>query len=362
MRVQICDYNGQRIKKATLGNKIASGGEGEIRAIIGDGRLCAKIYWEGKGSDKKIIAMMKNRPKDPMHPNHASLAWPENLILDDGNKFLGFAMQYIQNAFPVHQAYSTDSRIKTFKEFSWDHLFTIALNFASVATSIHKKGHIIGDINESNVMVNQNALITLIDCDSFFINDGNETYKSNVGKGEYTAPEVLNSGSYESRTEESDRFAVAILIFKLLMLGFHPFHGKWKGRGESPTRDKNIKAGRTPYFRSISEIEVPPQAPSTNILPEDLWELFERAFVKGYSQPSARPSAFEWFKTLKSLSGGLSRCKNPNHSYFAHLDKCPWCEYARKIGKDPFPSIKLQEFKRKFDEIGLLLKELKALR
>jgi len=335
MQAIVYDLNHER--KISLGRKIAEGGEGEIREIIGDKRICAKLYYRGKGSREKIVAMLKNRPHDPMNPQHVSLAWPEALLLNERRDFLGFVMPYV-SAVPAHKIYSTESRIKMFGgSFNWFYLYTSALNFASVVACVHSKGYVIGDLNEKNILVSPNAFVTLIDCDSFTVKDGNKVYRNNVGVSEYAAPEVLTRG-YEYRTERSDRFAVAVFIFKFLMLGFHPFSCKWNDGGEPPSLESRIKAGITPFFTSNSKVEPPPNAPPISILPLEIRKLFERAFVLGCNFPSLRPTAQEWFRTLKFYAGLIRNgCRNKNHFYFSNLSSCPWCEYA-KNKTDPFPT------------------------
>ncbi len=365
MRARVCDYDGRsKGVEITFGEKINEGGEGKIYEIVGNKNSVAKVYLKGRGRREKIEAMLKNVPEDPSHSSHISYAWPENLLLDEKDDFIGFTMPYLKDFFHIHQIWSTDERREILKNFgggalNWRFLFVTALNFASVVASIHEKGHLIGDINESNVLIFPLANVTLIDCDSFFIADGDKVYKSNVGVGKYTAPEISD---FENRTEESDRFGVAILIFRLLMSGFHPFWGKWNGKGDSPTSEENIKAGRIPYFKSSREFEIAPNSPPIDILPAELKRLFERAFVKGHGSPDKRPTAVEWFESLNFLKGGLeNKCVNPNHFCLAHLDKCPWCEHAKRIRKDPFPtsSDKPKRIKKGADEIKQLLGELK---
>ena len=95
----------------------------------------------------------------------------------------------------------------------------------------------VGDLNESNVLVTENARISLIDIDSFQVRiptAGNVvTYRSLVGKPEYTPPELqgVNFRSVD-RSYEHDRFALGVLIFQLLMEGNHPFSVRWQGRGD----------------------------------------------------------------------------------------------------------------------------------
>jgi DNA-binding helix-hairpin-helix protein with protein kinase domain len=357
-----CDPNGQQ-KKIQLGKWIGRGGESEgVYEIGGNPSLCAKIYKDKVGDKAKIVAMLKN---DPLNPH---LAWPKCMLLDYESNLKGFIMPCFPNTYEIHKIYSVDGRRDEFKGlFSWYSLFVMAMNYASVVANIHAKGHYVGDINSKNVRVSEDALIKIIDCDSFFIVDGSKIYKNALGTPEYAAPEVLLSNiKYNDRTQETDRFSMAIIIFQLLMLGYHPFSGV-SSVSEKCKTTSNIKSGETPHFKKCREIEVLPEAPSVDILPRKLYILFEKTFVDGHKSPKKRVTAIEWFNTLKSLRKNLEQCQtyrtcdNPNHVYFHHLDKCPWCEYIGKHKKDPF-SPNRKYIRTTLDKIGLKLNRLEMLK
>lgn len=379
MELYACDHTGHRKKKIQLGKRIGGGNEAKIYEIY-NSDLCAKVYKNKRGDKAKIVAMLKNDPQNP------SLAWPKCMLLDNGNDLKGFVMPYFPNTYEIHKISSVEGRIDEFKGlFNWYSLFIMAMNYASVVAAIHKKGHFIGDINKRNVMVSKTALIRIIDCDSFFIVDGNKIYKNSGGVDDYAAPEVLICRNYlvsdrgydpkaaaekanANRTQEADRFSMAIMIFQLLMLGHHPFGGRdiSSPKTKGLQTKSNIKSGKTPYFKKCG-IKSHPLAPSIDILPRELYSLFEKTFVDGYESPNKRVTAIEWFNTLKSLRKNLEQCStyrtcdNPNHFYFHHLNRCPWCEYTDKHNKDPFPPNR-EYITALLDKIGLKLNRLEMLK
>ena len=179
------------------------------------------------------------------------------------------------------------------------------------------------DLNESNVLIAPNTLITLIDCDSFQVKDprSGAVYRCPVGRDEYAAPEAQlgtqGRSSYRDfdRTPEMDCFALATMIFQLLMDGTHPFQAKGRLVDNAPTTKAKILAGHFPYGGGQNGVAPPDHALPFEILAPELRTLFRRCFVEGHRNPRARPSAREWVGNLRALQSRLQQCPtNPNHS------------------------------------------------
>lgn len=88
------------------------------------------------------------------------------------------------------------------------------------------------DVNESNVFVGRDARVTLIDCDSWQVVDSarGRTYRSHVAKPDFLAAELQGrSLALVDRQNCHDNFALAVLIFKLVNEGTHPFDGVFRG-------------------------------------------------------------------------------------------------------------------------------------
>ena len=206
----------------------------------------------------------------------------------------------------------------------------------------------VGDINESNACITDNQYVTLIDADSFQVLDHDvtppEVYRCTVGKPEYTPPE-LQGMSFEEveRTIHHDRFALAVIIYQLLMEGRHPFSGVYSGGGEEPNYEDSISEGYFLYSRSrgVPLASLPRDHILWEALDERLRDLFVRCFDEGHSNPERRPSPREWAAALEETARSLSVCdSNPNHLYStrqAIVPACPWCERKALTGLDSFP-------------------------
>jgi serine/threonine protein kinase len=331
--------------KVLLGNKLAEGGEAEIYSIAGDFALVAKIYkTPSRERSIKLAAMLESPPMDPtLAQGHKSICWPQELIFAGKERMVGFLMSRVDFTTnrPVLTFYHPESRRRITPGFTWQYLVSTAMNICSVAEAIHSQGHVIGDVNESNFLVSTTSLITLVDCDSMQVRDPKTgtQFRCPVGKGEFTAPELQDMQfSRCDRDINSDCFGLGVLFFLLLMEGFHPFVGSWRGHGESPTVIENIRDGRFPFL-SPRELAPSPAAPRFEILPVPIRELFSRCFVEGHTAPQVRPRPAEWRQALMNLSRNLTGCSQNQHHWFgAHLDECPWCERTQLLGGiDPFP-------------------------
>jgi serine/threonine protein kinase len=227
-------------------------------------------------------------------------------------------------AIPLHQVYNPKVRKQRAPGITWQYLLRIGRNLAAVVAALHAKGYVIGDLNESNVLVTDRALVTLVDCDSIQVRQGAQIYRCGVGKGEYTPPELQNK-SFENvtRSQFHDAFGLSVLLFLLLMEGVHPFSGVYLAEGEPPGLLDNIRQKRSPYLRSPM-LGPMPIAPAFDLLPNRLQRQFNRAFG---ARPAWRPRAKDWQRVLENLERDLVVCsKHPSHVYSDHLRACPWCQ------------------------------------
>ena len=335
----------------TLTTEIGSGGEGVIYASPFEPLECAKIYTKPIVADtyKKLSLMISNPPPDPTYRvrMHRSICWPIALLYKSPSKnaVAGFLMPKLDLKIFQKALLFIDPQDRTARfggGFTFKHLVTAATNIASAVAAIHEQHYCIGDLNESNILIAPNALISLIDCDSFQVPDSaaGKTYRSPVGKSEYLAPELNGKHLPDvDRTIATDSFALAVLLFQMLMEGTHPYQAKGRLVENAPSTEAKILQGHFPYAMRGKEIAPPDHAPPYEVLHPELRKLFERCFTRGHGSPDQRPTAREWYSALQNLHDTFRECgANSNHLYFDHLRSCPWCEIASRRGRDPFPS------------------------
>ncbi|MFY9822967.1 MAG: SH3 domain-containing protein [Thermoanaerobaculia bacterium] len=332
------------------GAELGHGGEGTILEVRGDLSRCIKVYGGqvAAATFAKLAVMIAHPPIDPTLGNrrHHSIAWPQQILFKAPGKaaFAGFLMPRVDSRVfrPALTYLSPEARVKELGgSFNWKYLYTAATNVASSVGALHEKGYCIGDLNESNLLIAPNALITIIDCDSFQVPDpaAGRVYRCLVGKPEYTAPELQGRYGEIDRTLASDRFALGVLLFQLLMEGTHPYQARGEAVEDLPSTQQKILKGLFPYSHTARGVAPPAFAPPFDLLDPTLRKLFLRCFDAGHGDPAARPAAQEWFDSLRNRESLLLACKvNDNHIYFSHLAECPWCKRAQVMGRDSFPS------------------------
>jgi hypothetical protein len=225
----------------------------------------------------------------------------------------------------------------------WRFYVHAAKNLAQAVAGVHAINQVIGDLNDKNILISpDNAEVTLIDVDSFHITAGDKknkvTHRCAVGMSEFIAPEIhginFRDSDLPTFTEQTDNFSLAILIFKLLMNGVHPFNSV--GVDDNSIED-NIKEGLFPYDQEQGRNEganTPFYAPPFTMLPDSLKGLFKRAFVTGAFIPQRRPSAQEFFAELETLAdeNNLYACTEETWHIFPNVThECPWCEVDRRL-------------------------------
>jgi DNA-binding helix-hairpin-helix protein with protein kinase domain len=346
MRVQRAS-NGQ-ILTLTESALLGAGGEARIYTLPEEPSLVAKI-WHKPTPERaaKLAAMLANPPVDPMAAqSHISIAWPTDALhcLDRNHTVAGFLMPYVQGLQPMINFFNPKTRREKCPLFNYFYLHRTARNLAIAVRALHERGYVIGDLNESNVLVSETALVTIVDTDSFQVWDGvnGKIYRCRVGKPEFTPAEMQGKKFGEvNREPAQDLFGLAVLIFEMLMEGTHPFAGAFKGSGEAPPYEQRISAGHFPYGTRTVPYGTKPIAPRFTVLHPAIQQLFIRAFEDGHEYPSIRPDTQSWQYALEEAENTLVSCwVNPQHVYSAHEIACPWCERTKVLGgRDPFPSV-----------------------
>lgn len=336
MTVLKCQVSGRTL---SLTKKIASSGEGTVWKTSYRGFL-AKLYHERQPERfQKLQVMIAHPPKDPTQgQNHISLAWPKDLLANQQGQPMGFLMPEIGESVKLSTIYNPRLRSRKAPRFNWYYLHTAALNIASSMDAVHKEGYVVGDVKPQNILVNNQALISIIDTDSFQVQDphSREVFRCLVGSEGFTPAELLGKDlATVDQTEIHDRFRLGVIVF-LLLFGDQPFKGKWIGRGESPQPTELIEKGFWPYAPQ-SLIRPGPNTIPLSILHPQLQSCFHQCFTQGHTQSHLRPSAEQWMAALKKAIASLKICNlESNHHYSQNYGHCYWCDRKSRLGVDIF--------------------------
>ncbi|MEH2261070.1 helix-hairpin-helix domain-containing protein [Nostoc sp.] len=339
MTVLTCASTGKSI--TLLGEPIANSGEGKVWRTNHNGYL-AKIYHSQTPERvQKLAVMIAHRPKEPnSHLNHISFAWPKSVLKDAQGDCVGFLMPEIKEAKELIDVYNPSKRKGLKLDVDWRFLHTTALNIASIIEAIHISGYVLGDIKQQNILVNDRALPSIIDTDSFQVRNpvNGKIYRCPVGSPDYTPPELIDKDfSTIDQTEVHDRFRLAVIIYQLLFGGQTLFTGKWIGAGVIPETNELIRQGLWLYAPNSLIQPVDRTIPLEIVHPE-VQRCFLRCFNDGYKNSNLRPTAGDWVKALRLAVNELTICgKLDSHYYSRTYGKCYWCDRSTKLGTDIFP-------------------------
>ncbi|MCS6776501.1 MAG: hypothetical protein RMJ43_05675 [Chloroherpetonaceae bacterium] len=321
---------------------LGAGGEARIYEVLQAPDLVAKVYHDPEEAmARKLGVMLRNPPEDA----DTLLAWPVDLLVTaEGGRTVGFLMPRVSGRRPIFTFYNPAARRELGPLCNYRYLHRTGRNLAAAFRALHRRGYVVGDVNETNILASETALVTLVDCDSFQVRDPQSgvVYRCPVGRPEFTPPELLGADfGVVDRTAEQDRFGLAVLLFQLLMEGTHPFAGIYQGRGDPPPYEVRIRAGHFVYGSRSVPYRPMPSALPLPVLHPTLRQLFLRCFEDGHGNPAARPDAQTWLTALEEAEGDLTVCEiNAQHYFGRHLERCPWCERAQQLGgRDPFPSV-----------------------
>jgi WD40 repeat protein/serine/threonine protein kinase len=327
-------------RSITLKQKIASSGEGTVWTINFPGFLAKLYHQPTRERIDKLKVMIAHPPQNPMrhHNHHVTFAWPQDLLVDAQGQELGFLMPEIVDGVKLSLLYNPKLRSRKAPHFNWYYLHTAALNFALALKSLHKEGYVVGDVKPQNLLVNNRALISVIDTDSFQVRDPltQTLYRCLVGSEGFTPVELLGKElSTLDQQEVHDRFRLGVMIY-LLLFGDQPFKGKWVGRGDSPQPSELIRQGSWPYAPN-SLVQPGPNTIPLSVIHPQLQVCFQRCFTAGHRNPQDRPSAQDWGEALKLAIVDLRMCHlENNHHYSRTYGRCYWCDRRTSVGFDIF--------------------------
>jgi len=308
-----------------MGPEIGRGGEGSVYEVEGQPTQLAKVYHKRPLADDHV-AKLQAMVSCWSSALETISSWPRALLFDPTiRKPSGILITKMSGARPLHELYGTTNRRRHFPEVGWHHLVLAARNTAAAFHTLHSAGIVVGDVNQGNLLVDKQMCVRMIDCDSFQITNGGNTYYCPVGTPHFTPPELQSQRLRDvARTVNHDRFGLAILIFHLLFVGRHPFAGRYHGPGDLSI-EKAIAERRFAFSKNKAAtlVDPPPASLLLDDMPPGIAILFESAFR---GEPDSRPSPMDWIGQLETLMKRRRTCKFDSvHVYPIELDECPWC-------------------------------------
>lgn len=283
-----------------LDELLGEGGEGAAYAVDGD--RVVKIF------DRSHVTVHRRAKVERFAAKSLAsegICFPEAVVSNESGEFVGYMMTRARgHEFRVIM--NPRRFLKAFPGWTKADLVDVCISFLEKVSYLHSLNVVVGDINPKNVIVDADKNVWMIDADSWQI-DG---YPCPVGTPMFTAASALGRPYSESlRTSEEELFAVATMLFMVLITGQFPYarsgsdgdiarlvqEGNFAFQvGERSNRDQ--PEGNWKYMWSH--------------MPRGLKEMFWHTFHRDGNRYASPPSADEWLRAFRQYRWWLGSDKN----------------------------------------------------
>ncbi len=260
----------------------------------------AKIYLDEETANSKkskILAMLDMLSGFRNDESLDNVCWPFYAIYDK-SKFVGFIMPKATGKTLANLFYP--DILSTFPQYTRKDLIKICQNIIRKIDQLHAHNIIIGDINEDNFIIKSPDEVYFIDTDSYQL----KNYPCKVERLEYKAPELIENDDGKL-TMKTEGYSTSVLIFKILMLGKHPFTCK---NVDEYTTEERILQGLFPY--SMNELTTKQLAP--NGFYSYIWKDFTKELKMFFINIFTRADGIESVNDISKFLAGYDKfiCDN----------------------------------------------------
>lgn len=247
---------------------------------------------------------------------------------------------------------------------NWLSQLRTCLSLARAVRRLHAAGLAHSDLSYKNVLIDPlSGRACIIDMDGLVV--PGKFPPEVVGTPDFIAPEVVATAHLDRvdparklPSITTDLHALATLIYMYLLLR-HPLRGD-QTHDDDPQRDETLAMGERALFiehptdarnrvnaDNLKPAELPWKDPAQmpyTITGPYLAQLFERAFITGLHQPSARPGADEWELALVKTLDLVQPCTNTACAqawYVFDNSSSPACPFCHTPYRGTLPVLNL---------------------
>lgn len=278
-------------------------------AISADGstRYAAKIYTPEFCT---IRQLEKLRLIVSLGLKFNGICFPEEILLNERGEFSGCLMTRAEGD-KLEDLFCTQSEFEhRYPGWKKTDMVQLTLNILDRIKYIHDNGIIIGNLVPENIMLATTEELYFIDADSWQYKE----FPCPDGDVYATAPEIQGKDFRTFlRTMGNERFAVASLVFRLMMQGFHPY-----ASFERELPEEEIRAGKFPYtvgeFSPVKGYKAP--AMEARRIWSHLVRQLKDSFIETFNEngehfsEESRPSVDDWIKDVEYYNSCLPKMIN----------------------------------------------------
>ena len=275
-----------------IGSVIGNGGEGRVYScdyVEGGVPYVVKIYHDGQLNKLRLkkLAKMENR-----QIRYQGLIWPEKEVFTMEGRPAGYLMKKADGK-PLSSIFDSDESVcEYFPDWKRSDLVKLAIDVLEKIQYLHLFGIIIGDLRLKNIIISKTGEISFVDMDSAQI----DNLPCPTGFPDFTPPELQKVAFRKQlRTFSNESFSCAVLAFKILFCGLHPYDQ----RNGADSIEEEISSLSFPYpaadCMDLSRIPMGAYAEMWKHTPNQMQYLFRQYFKEG-----ERYELLELIEALKS--------------------------------------------------------------
>lgn len=323
----------------TLGRLLGEGGEGHVYEVSGHADLVAKIFHADHRTlhrqAKVTLLMARGLDRD-------GIAFPSSVITNMSGEFVGYAMSRAEGKEFQSTLMRPKRFVETYPNWTKADLVDVCISFLEKVAYLHSLNILLGDINPKNLMVEAKKSVWIIDADSWQL----EGYPCPVGTAMFTAPTLKGDYADNLRTMEEELFAVATMLFMVLITGQFPYNRV----GTDLDIPQLIGEGKFAFqFQGRSDQDQPDGKWKYmwSHLPFKVKKLFWHTFHRDGDRYTRRPTATEWlavFRDYKAFFGSADDFDPMSHDVYpirfrafrpdTPIRDCPRCKRKNAIVGD----------------------------
>lgn len=275
-----------------LTKELGSGGEAIV--YLTNTPYVAKIYKNDNITKRKYekIKLMLSK-----NINCSGICYPVEIIYNSKNEFVGYLMPQAKGQELQKSVFGPKPLfLKKFPDWKKRDTVELCVTILEKIKYLHDRNIIMGDINPANILVVSPKEVYFVDTDSYQVED----FPCPVGTNNYTAPEIQRKHFSDFlRTRGNENFAVATLLFMIMLPGKPPYSQQG---GEDPI--SNIIKMDFSYPFGDNSNKKTSDGPWRYIwshLTYELKEAFYNTFRKdgSYSLEKNRLSVDEWLSKFR---------------------------------------------------------------
>jgi serine/threonine protein kinase len=294
-----------RTGSLVLGALLGEGGEGSVYEADGDEvvKIFDKDHLTRHRKEKVGLLVGRDLRKK-------GLCIPSAIVRNGQGDFVGYVMPKASGREFQRTIFNKRKFEREFPNWKKVDLVDICISFLEKVQYLHSMNVILGDINPKNLMVDEKKNVFIIDADSWQL----EGYLCPVGTPMFTSPAMLGKTySDDLRTMEDELFAVATMLFMIVMTGQFPYIRT----GTDGDMVQLIREGNFAFQYENRNNKDQPDGDWKYMwshIHKPVKDLFWHTFHREGKRYEKRPTATEWleaFRGYKNYLGNTRMCFDP---------------------------------------------------